>query len=150
MVIFITLITILHAAFFFYDEYFLNKKRTLSQIEINSAIIDGVLFLSIVALTIFTSFNSQLSNIYIALSILSCISIIKNEFLYESIPKIERVVHSILYITHPLILFAFYSSWKMDFFSTNSTYWMLQLGYFALGFKAIAYHVIYWNFIHNK
>ena len=150
MVFFITFTTVVHALLFTYDEYVLNKKRDLSQKEINSALIDGVLYLSIVALTIFTTFTNTLGGIYIFLSALSCLSIIKNEFIYPKLEKTERVIHAALYVLHPLILFAFYTSWKMNFFATNLTYWMLQLGYLVLGFKAITYHVIYWNYIHPK
>lgn len=150
MVLFISLITITHAILFAYDEYILNKKRELSQGEINSALLDGVLFLGIVALTIFTTYTENLGIVFISLSFLSCISIIKNEFFYPVLELRERLVHSILYVLHPLILYAFYLSWEMDFFNNNMSYWMLQLCYLALGFKAMCYHVIYWNFIHNK
>ena len=71
-------------------------------------------------------------------------------FIPSEITIRERLIHTTLYILHPLILYAFYISWKRDFFATNLTYWMLQLGYFALGFKAITYHIIYWNYIHER
>ena len=141
----------IHGILFAYDEYILHKKRSLSQKEVNSGLIDGVLFLSTVAMTLFTSFSSTLSIVYISLSLLSCLAIIKHEyFLPKEISVKERLIHVTLYILHPLILYAFYISWKLNFFGTNLTYWMLQLGYFALGFKAISYHVIYWNYIYER
>lgn len=151
MVIFITITTLLHGILFTFDEYIVHKKRSLSQKEVNSGLIDGVLFLSTVALTLFTKFSSLLEIIYISLGFLSCVAIIKHEmFLPPDITKRERVIHAVLYILHPLILYAFYVSWKSDFFNTNLTYWMMQLGYFALGFKAITYHVIYWNYVYER
>lgn len=151
MVLFISLTTTLHALVFFYDEYILHKKRVLSQKEVNSGLIDGLLFLSTVAMTLFTTYTKQLGYLYIALGFLSCLAILKHElFLPSDISPKERLVHAILYVLHPLILYAFYTSWKMNFFATNLTYWMLQLGYFALGFKAISYHVIYWNYIYER
>ncbi len=151
MILFISFITIFHAGLYFVDEYILRKQRDVSQKEINSVLVDGLLFLSIVAMTIFTSYSKNLGYIYLVLSALSCISIVINEAFYPaSLSCKERVIHALLYILHPLILYAFYSSWKMDFFNTNMTYWWLQLGYLVLGAKAITYHVIYWNFIHNK
>ncbi len=151
MVLFISITTIFHAFAFAYDEYVLNKRRDLSQGEINSALIDGIIYLSTVAFTIFTTYSDVLGSLYVFLASCSCISIIKNEYFYpNNLPKIERIIHAILYILHPLILYAFYLSWKENFFQTNMTYWMLQLGYMALGFKAMSYHVIYWNFIHRK
>lgn len=151
MVLFITFTTITHALLFAYDEYVLNRKRAnISQMQINSQSLDGVFYLAIVAMTLFTRYTEILGNVYIALSILSCISIIKNEYFYENLPRLERLVHAGLYVLHPLILYAFYSSWKLDFFTTNMTYWMIQLGYFALGFKTISFHIIYWNYIHDN
>ena len=151
MVIFITFTTVIHAIAFTFDEYILNKKRNLSQKEINSALLDGILYLAAVALTIFTTFSENLGRVYIGLALLSCISVVKNEAIYPgNIPKIERITHAMLYVLHPLILYAFYISWAQNFFQTNMTYWMLQLGYFVLGLKAISYHMIYWNYIHRK
>lgn len=150
MVVFITLTTIIHGILFGYDEYVLNRKRSPSQKEINNALVDGVLYLSVVSMTIFFSYTPTLGKIYIGFGLLSCLSIIKNEYFYENIPEPERLVHSALYVLHPLILYAFYSSWKMNFFSNNLTYWMLQLCYFVLGLKAVSFHIIYWNYIHKK
>lgn len=151
MVIFITITTVLHAALFYIDEYILHKRRGLSKSEINSGLIDGILYLVIVALTIFTTFNPTLGYIYISLGVLSCISIIKNEFLYPlDISRHERLIHAGLYVLHPLILYAFYISWEMNFFVTNMNYWMMQLGYLALAVKVVVYHLIYWNYIHEK
>jgi hypothetical protein len=151
MVLFITLTTITHALLFAYDEYFLKRKRNLSVIEINSSLLDGILYIGLVAMTIFTTYSETLSSIYIAVSVLSCLSILKNELIYPlNINRDERIVHACLYVLHPLILYCFYHSWSLNFFHTNMTYWLLQLGYLVLGFKTISYHVIYWHYIHQK
>lgn len=150
MVIFITLTTFIHGLLFTYDSYILHKKRHLSQKEINSFLLNGVTYLVIIGLTIFTTFSPMLSIVYLVLAFISCLSIIITELFYPSLTVKERVVHGGLYVLHPLILYAFYLSWEMDFFNTNMTYWMLQLCYLILGFKAMTYHVIYWNYIHNK
>ena len=150
MVFFITLTTLVHALLFYFDEYILNKRRGLAQLEVNSALIDGVLYLTLVAMTIFSPFNEVTKIIYVTLSFISCLSIIKNEWLYPDLERVERVVHAGLYILHPLILYAFYLSWERDFFNNEMNYWMIQLCYLILGFKAIAYHVIYWNYIYER
>lgn len=150
MVIFITFTTILHGILFTYDEYILNKKRGLTQSEINSASADGFLYLIIIGMTLFAPFGEISKVIYLTLCFISCLSIIKNEWLYPSLDRIERLVHAGLYVLHPLILYAFYLSWQSDFFNTEMTFWMMQLFYFILGFKAMTYHVIYWNYMHGK
>ncbi len=150
MVAFITITTLVHGALYFLDEHHFHKKRGLTEREANFLLFDGVLFLATVALTIFTNFGPLLSKVYIVLAFLSCFSIIKNEIFYDGISLNERFTHAGLYILHPLILYAFYTSWQMDLFNTNMTYWMLQLCYFILGFKAMSFHVIYWNYIAKK
>lgn len=147
MAIFITLTTITHSILFYLDEYVLHKRRSLTQKEVNSALLDGILFLIPVGLTIFTSFSPLFKYVYLSLSFLSCLSIVKNEFFYPPLAIKERLVHAGLYVLHPLILYAFFISWKMNFFVNNISYWMLQLCYFILGVKAITYHVIYWNYM---
>lgn len=150
MVVFISFITIIHGILYIIDEYVLNKKRGLTQFEINSASLDGMLYLVIVGMTLFTPFGDLSRVIYFVLCFLSCLSIIKNELFYPKLDKFERLVHAGLYVLHPLILYVFYISWQESFFITNMNYWMLQLCYFILGFKAMTYHVIYWNYMHGK
>lgn len=149
MVIFITITTLLHGILFFLDEHILNKRRGLSKVEIISSLVDGILYLVLVAMTVFAPFNEFTRLLYLTLAVLSCLSIIKNEWIYPDLEKVERLVHAALYILHPLIIYAFYISWKQDFFNTQMTYWMLQLCYLILGFKAMSYHVIYWNYIYQ-
>lgn len=149
MVLFITLTTLSHAGLYFWDEYILHKRRGLSKTEINAGIGDALWFLSTVAITIFLPFSENLKWLYIVLGALSCVSIVKNELFYPDISRTERLVHAGLYVLHPLILYAFYSSWRMNFFATNLNYWMLQLCYLGLGLKALTYHIIYWNYIYE-
>ena len=150
MAVLITLTTITHGLLYFYDEYILHKRRGLSQIEINNGIFDALLFLPTVGITIFCPFTETLKWVYLSLAFLSCVSIIKNELFYPPLEKRERVAHAGLYVLHPLILYAFYISWERNFFTTNISYWMLQLGYFGLGSKALTYHIIYWNYIFER
>ena len=64
-------------------------------------------------------------------------SIAKNEFFYKDLEFGERFTHSLLYVLHPVILFAYYYVW------------LVQLLYVFLGFQAVAYQIIYWNYIHD-
>lgn len=151
MEIFITLTTIIHGSLLLYDEYVIHKERGLTKREITGGIIDGFLYIATIAVTIFTSYSEQLAFLYISLATLSCLSIVFHELYYpDKIRKTERIIHALLYIIHPLILFAFYESWKSDMFQNNYTYWMLQLGYFFLAFKTKTYFIIYWNYIDER
>ena len=151
MVGFITFITLFHAVLYFLDEHIFHRERGLSTNEIKSGVFDGILFVITVGLTIFTTYSESLSYLYITLATLSCLSIIKHEYFYpEVLSKKERLTHALLYIVHPLILYAFYLSWQSNLFDQNLLYWMLQLAYFALAFKSASFYIIYWNYIYEK
>lgn len=151
MVGFITFTTLFHAVLYFLDEHYFHRKRGLSDNEVKSGMFDGILYVITVGLTIFTTYSKGLSYLYITLALLSCLSIVKHEYFYpETMDKKERITHALLYIIHPLILFAFYQSWQSSLFDNELFYWMLQLAYFALAFKAAAFYVIYWNYIYER
>ena len=151
MVAFITFTTLTHALLYFIDEHVIHRKRGLAPNEIKSGIFDGILYVITVGLTIFTSYTETLGVIYFILATLSCLSIIKHEYFYpEVLEKRERIIHALLYVFHPLILFAFFESWKSNLFDNHLHYWILQLCYFALAFKGATFYIIYWNYIYEK
>ena len=151
MVAFITFITLFHALLYFMDEHIFHRERGLSPSEIKSGMFDGILFVLTVGLTIFSTYSTGLAYLYITLASLSCLSIIKHEYFYpDYLSKRERITHALLYIIHPLILYAFYNSWKSNLFDENLMYWMLQLAYFALAFKSASFYIIYWNYVYER
>ncbi|OIQ18990.1 MAG: hypothetical protein BM556_06815 [Bacteriovorax sp. MedPE-SWde] len=142
-------LTILHGTLFTVDEYLFHKKRGLSKNEIYNSLIDGALFLIPLVICIFFSFKPLMKNIFLGCAFLSCISIAKNELFYKDICVRERLIHSLLYVLHPAILYSFYISWAGNYFDAYPNFWMLQLIYIFFGLKTLAYRIIYWNYIHE-
>jgi hypothetical protein len=132
------------------DEHFFNKKRSHSRFEIISVVSDGFLFLLPQLLAIFVTYDEKWDLIYKCLGALSMISIVKNEWFYNDLDKMERLTHACLYVLHPIILFTFFESWQNNYFDTQTNFWMFQLIYVGVGFKTISYQIIYWNYIHES
>lgn len=149
MTVFLSVITILHGILFRIDEFKFHRKRGVQKVELINALFDGFLFLSSLAIALFADFSYWWEKLYIALSIVSCLSIAKNEFFYKGLEFGERFTHSLLYVLHPVILFAYYDGWKVNYFNKHYYVWLVQLLYVFLGFQAIAYQIIYWNYIHD-
>lgn len=147
---FLVFIASLHGTLFMIDEHFFHKKRGLVKGELLSSIIDGILFLTPITLTVFTRHSFELEKIYIVLSVLSCISISKNEFFYRGIEQKERLIHSALYVLHPILLYTFYMAWISNFFAIHLNFWTIQLVYLAMCVQTMAYKTVYWNYIHGK
>ena len=139
---------ILQVVIFHVDEYYFHRKRTLSRKEAVGMFIDGALYLPPIVIASFAPFSDFWKTVYIVFSILSCLSIIKNEMFYEhDVTKKERLVHSILYVLHPILLYTFYFSWKGNFFAHNLNFWMVQILYMGFGFKTLTHQLIYWNYL---
>jgi len=149
MTVFLSVITVLHGILFRIDEFKFHRKRGVQKVELINALFDGFLFLSALAIALFADFSYWSEKIYIALAIVSCLSIAKNEFFYKGLELGERFTHSLLYVLHPVILFAYYDGWKVNYFDKHYYVWLVQLLYVFLGFQAIAYQIIYWNYIYD-
>ncbi len=132
------------------DEHYFNKNRLHSTKEIWSILVDAFLFLASISFATFVKYDLDAVIIYKTLAGLSMISIIKNEFFFDHLCKGERLVHASLYVLHPIILFNFYESWRLNYFQTNTYFWMIQLLYVGLGIKTLSYQMIYWNYINEK
>lgn len=149
MAFFLLFIVILHGILFRVDEYMFHRKRGLQKRELTNSLIDGLIFLITLAVAMFSKHSYWSDKIYIALSIVSCLSIVKNEFFYENLKKGERFVHALLYVFHTTILYAFYISWRINYFDSHYYIWLTQLLYMILGFQTLAYSLIYWNYIYD-
>lgn len=150
MVGFLLSMMVIQVILFNVDEYYFHRKRGLVKQEVISAIVDGALYLIPLLIAIFLPFNSLWQKLYIGFAMISCLSIAKNECFYPSLTAPERVVHALLYILHPVMLYTFYISWEQNYFTTMINFWMIQIIYMALGAKTLTYQIIYWNYVHQK
>ena len=150
MITFLLIIMSLQVILFHVDEYYFHRKRGLSKYEIASAITDGAFYVLPLIIATFAKFDSIWKTIFIVLAGISCLSIAKNELFYPALQVKERIIHSLLYVLHPILLYSFYISWKGNFFDAYPNFWILQLLYVAIGFKTVIYQIIYWNYIHEN
>ncbi|EQC51574.1 hypothetical protein [Bacteriovorax sp. DB6_IX] len=147
MIAFMLSLILLHGCLFMADEYLFHKKRGLARAEINNSLIDGALFLIPLVICIFFPYMELTKNIFLATAFLSCMSIAKNELFYKDLCVRERLIHSLLYVLHPAILYTFFVSWEYNYFHDYPNFWMVQLIYIFFGTKTLAYRIIYWNYI---
>ena len=140
---------VLHVCLLNLDEHYYNKKRQHSKYEIVSVITDGFLFLLPLLLATFVTFDEKWVILYKTIAGISMVSVVKNELFYKGLEVQERFIHACLYVLHPILLFNFYESWKLNYFQSNYYFWMFQLVYVALGVKTVSYQLIYWNYIHD-
>lgn len=139
---------ILHVVVFHIDEYYFHRKRTLCRKEALAMFVDGALYLPPLIIASFAPVTEFWQKIYLLFAILSCLSIVKNEWFYaDDIGRKERLTHSILYILHPVLLYTFYVSWIGNFFAHNLNFWMVQIMYVGFGVKTLTHQLIYWNYL---
>ena len=139
---------ILHVTIFHVDEYYFHRRRTLCRKEVLSMFLDGVLFLPPLVIASFAPVTETWISIYTVLAILSCISVIKNEwFFLHDVSKKERVVHAALYVLHPILLYTFFISWVGQYLHNNFNFYLVQIFYMGFGVKTLTHQLIYWNYL---
>ena len=140
-------ITIIHGILLNIDEHIFHKKRGINKIELWNALFDMALFIAPIFIALFTKFSYWWEKVFIAFCMASCLSIAKNELFYKGLDVKERLVHSLLYVLHPVILYAYYISWQTNYFDHHYYVWLTQLAFMLLGIQSITYRIIYWNYI---
>lgn len=134
---------------FHIDEYYFHRKRRVSRSETISALTDAVLYVIPLSIAVFMEHTPTWQGIYITMAIVSCISIAKNEFYYQNLRRKERLVHSFLYVLHPVVLYTFYTSWQGDYFNQYPSFWIVQIIYLGVGVRSLVHQLIYWNYIYT-
>tara|TARA_B100001248_G_scaffold262731_2_gene261845 strand:- start:15092 stop:15571 length:480 start_codon:yes stop_codon:yes gene_type:complete len=140
---------IVQMSLFHIDEYYFHRRRKVKRSEIVNALIDGSLYVLPLCIAVFTPFTMEWRIVFIVLASISCISIAKNEYFYPKLDRQERLVHSFLYVLHPILLYTFYISWQEDFFNKYPYFWIVQITYLGLGLRTLAHQLIYWNYIYS-
>ncbi len=96
------------------DEFYFHHKRGLPRWERLGHPLD--------TLTVFAALGSLLLpsvnlNLYLGLSIFSCLFITKDEFVHkEECPASEQWLHSVLFILHPILFLCAYWLWQENDF----------------------------------
>ncbi|MEZ4872051.1 MAG: hypothetical protein R2827_07370 [Bdellovibrionales bacterium] len=149
MLVVLVILMITQLTLFHLDEYYFHRRRRVTRPEIVSALIDGLIYVLPLTMAIFLDLTPLTKGLYIALSVVSCISIAKNEFYYPKLERQERLVHSFLYVLHPVMLYTFYLSWEGNYFTNFPNFWIVQIIYLGLGVRTLAHQLIYWNYVYT-
>lgn len=123
-----------------WDEFYFHRKRGLPLWEIVGHPLDS---LTVFASYFFISVSGPTSNnlrIYIALCVLSCLVITKDEFVHKDVcSAAENWLHSVLFVVHPI---CFLSAGLLWMEGTNVEIVKFQ-PYLILSF--MVYQIIYWS-----
>ncbi len=145
----------LQAFLMLFDEFYFHRNRHVPRFERIGHPLDTLSVLLCFCVIAFLQFNLKSILIYLFLSIVSCLLIIKDEGIHKKYaPITEQHLHALLFILHPVILFTLFLCWPSvqsstySIFSTQSDI-LKQIFYiqFCMTFGFLIYQVVYWNFL---
>jgi len=122
-----------------YDDLVLHRQRGLPRWERIGHPIDALFFSMPIGLAALGG-SATPSGLYWALSILSCIIVLKDEWVHVGrIGALEATLHAALFVIHPVTLIA---AWRLA--QTGHTFGLL-LAFIAL-LGVVFFQTLYWNF----
>ncbi len=135
-------IWILHGVLMMVDEFYYHHRRGLGRWEAMGHPVDTLFFMACFVYALWVSPAHAAG--FIALALLSTLIITKDEFVHaDACPGGEQWLHALLFILHPVSLFALYLAWTQG--------WRLLLGLQTLLILLFGvYQVIYWNLYKNR
>lgn len=122
------------------DEFFFHHRRGLPRWERIGHPLDSLTVLICLLYLVFTDRTPTTEMIYYLLAAISCAFVTKDEWIHRRVCTAEEMwLHSILFIVHPLVLFAAMAEWEAQ----------RPLILAAAGgvFVFIIYQIAYWSFI---
>ena len=124
----------------FFDEFHYHLKRGLGKWERVGHPLDTFFFL---IPFIYTQFFTN-TYIFIGLCVFSSLLVTKDEFVHtKECESGEQWLHSVLFLFHPVALFALWMAWQNGFDD------LIQLQSGVI-FLFMLYQIIYWNFLRTK
>jgi len=156
---FVFILICLHAILMFFDEFLFHRKRILPRWERIGHPFDTLFILACFFLVIFFPMTLKTISIYIIISIISSVIIIKDEPIHlKYCSKYEQILHAFLFILHPVILISLFLSWP----SFTKSYFLILENFHSLFLKYLIYfhfisatifffyQIIFWNFIFKE
>jgi hypothetical protein len=146
----------LHAFFMIIDEFYFHMKRILPKWERIGHPLDTLFFLACFVVVIFFSMTKMSIIFYIILSCISCVFIIKDEFIHlKHCSKYEQMLHALMFILHPVLLIILFLSWSsftkpyFDFLQIIHSPIIKNIIWFQFSSAIVFlfYQVIYWNYL---
>ncbi len=134
---------ILQAVVIGIDEYCFHLKRGLPRWERIGHPIDTLSVLLCLGFVLFIPYSGAMLKMFIALAILSCLLVTKDEFVHKHhCPASEQWLHALLFLNHPILLGCMGLIWAR---MSSLLPFLIAPAVFTLFF--FFYQVIYWNFI---
>ena len=125
------------------DEYYFHLKRGLPRWERIGHPIDTLSVLICFGLVLLVPYSAVMLKVFIALAILSCLLVTKDEFVHKHhCPASEQWLHALLFLNHPIMLGCMGLIWAR--WSNLLPLLMIPA---ALTLLFFLYQVVYWNFI---
>lgn len=149
----------LQAIAILFDEAYFHWKRGLPKWERIGHPLDTLSLLSCLVMVLMVPFSAYTLKFYVALSVLSCFMVTKDEFVHKHhCPGAENWLHACLFILHPITLIMAGLMWPviqgievpvwlatwLDNPSALESFLQLQVGMIA---AFMVYQIIFWNFI---
>jgi len=127
------------------DEFYFHLRRGLPRWERLGHPLDTLSFLLCFIYTLLFTPTMTHIWIYISLAVLSCLLVTKDEFVHtEHCTAGEHWMHALLFVFHPITLFAVYRFWL-----SSEYHLFLLVQSFAI-FLFMFYQLIFWQFFGKK
>lgn len=142
-----------HIVFFFpflvqtavitWDEFYFHHKRGLPRWERIGHPLDTLSVVVCFAFVLLFPYTKLLLWLFVALGVLSCLLVTKDEFVHkEHCNAQEQWLHALLFLNHPLVLISIGWMWMQG--AAYRPFMLIQLASAAL---FCFYQVVYWNFV---
>ncbi|HLL23918.1 MAG TPA: bifunctional 2-polyprenyl-6-hydroxyphenol methylase/3-demethylubiquinol 3-O-methyltransferase UbiG [Kofleriaceae bacterium] len=126
------------------DEFVFHRARGLPKWERIGHPLDTLTLVGCLVWLLATSPSQTNLGVYIALSVFSTLFVTKDEFVHAKLcGGGEQWLHSVLFVLHPIVLFAFGAVWWTGYTS-------LLIGQLVVTLAFLAYQVIYWNVVRGE
>lgn len=139
---------LLQTALIFCDEFYFHIRRGLPRWERMGHPLDTLTVLICLAFTLIFPYNPMTRMVYIGLALFSAIFVTKDEFVHkEWCPAGEQWLHALLFLNHPVVLFALAYLWQFKLEPLVGRFlWGQTLAVACFGL----YQWIYWNFVRRN
>ncbi len=145
MKMFFILTSVLQILLMIADEFIFHWRRNLPKWERLGHPVDTLSFLFPFLILGFAPQTQSWKIAYIALSVLSCLIITKDEWVHSEVsPASEQWLHANLFVLHPVVLISAFFLWQDQ--SLQLLFQAMSMGIFIF----MLYQFLFWNFYADR
>lgn len=136
-------VTALQGLAILFDEFVFHHRRGLPRWERLGHPLDTASVIACLLFLVFVDRTPTTEIIYYFLAGASCLLVTKDEWIHRKLCSSEEMwLHAVLFILHPLILFAAMAEWE----TSRPIIFAMSGGVFVF----MIYQIVYWNFIEAR